>query len=112
MVESASTAAGLISDIKSFAAGHGGAKAVIEYVGRRGARIVLVGEDEAEAEQLLTRRRSRGMPDDGLWAGPVDRFAETVHALEEGGASWVIVVPAGPPDRVELLASTLLSVPH
>ena len=52
------------------------------------------------------------MPDDGLWAGPVDRFAETVHALEEGGASWVIVVPAGPPDRVELLASTLLSVPH
>ena len=31
--------------LKSFAAGHGGATAVIEYVGRRGARIVLVGQD-------------------------------------------------------------------
>ena len=35
----------LTADIKSFAVGHGGAKAVIEYVGKRGARIVLVGHD-------------------------------------------------------------------
>ena len=38
--------------IKSFAAGHGGAKAVIEYVGKRGARIVLVGADGAWADQF------------------------------------------------------------
>ena len=38
---------GLVSGIKAFAAGHGGATAVIEYVGRRGARIVLVGQDGA-----------------------------------------------------------------
>jgi hypothetical protein len=31
--------------MKTFATVHGGARAVIEYVGRRGARIVLVGED-------------------------------------------------------------------
>ncbi|MFC4150332.1 hypothetical protein ACFO0M_29110 [Micromonospora mangrovi] len=43
---------GLVSGIKSFAAGHGGAKAVIEYVGKRGARIVLVGEDGAWADQF------------------------------------------------------------
>lgn len=36
---------GLVAGLRSFAAGHGGAKAVIEYVGRRGARIVLVGGD-------------------------------------------------------------------
>jgi hypothetical protein len=36
---------GLVAGIKSFAAGHGGATAVIEYVGKRGARIVLVGQD-------------------------------------------------------------------
>jgi hypothetical protein len=36
---------GLVTAIKSFAAGHGGAKAVVEYVGKRGARIVLVGQD-------------------------------------------------------------------
>jgi hypothetical protein len=31
---------------------HGGAKAVIEYVGKRGARIVLVGEDGTWADQF------------------------------------------------------------
>jgi hypothetical protein len=39
------TAGSLVDGLKSFAAGHGGATAVIEYVGRRGARIVLVGQD-------------------------------------------------------------------
>lgn len=42
----------LVSGIKSFASDHGGAKAVIEYVGRRGARIVLVGEDGAWGDQV------------------------------------------------------------
>ena len=43
----------VVSGIKSFAAGHGGAKAVIEYVGRRGARIVLVGEDGTWEDQFV-----------------------------------------------------------
>lgn len=39
--------------MKSFAAVHGGATAVIEYVGRRrGARIVLVGQDGAWGDQF------------------------------------------------------------
>jgi hypothetical protein len=42
----------LSSDIKSFAAEHGGAKAVVEYVGKRGARIVLVGEDGEWSDQF------------------------------------------------------------
>ena len=42
---SVNTPAGLVSGLRSFAAGHGGASAVIEYVGRKGARIVLVGGD-------------------------------------------------------------------
>ncbi|MGW0436026.1 hypothetical protein ACWDV4_26205 [Micromonospora sp. NPDC003197] len=46
------TAAGLVSGIRAFAAGHGGAKAVIEYVGKRGARIVLVGADGVWADQF------------------------------------------------------------
>ncbi|GAA5191797.1 hypothetical protein GCM10023322_49980 [Rugosimonospora acidiphila] len=44
----------LIAGIKSFAEGHGGAKAVIEYVGRRGARIVLVGEDGTWDDQFAS----------------------------------------------------------
>ncbi len=42
----------LVAGIRSFAAGHGGAKAVIEYVGKRGARIVLVGEDGTWTDQF------------------------------------------------------------
>jgi hypothetical protein len=42
----------LIDGLRSFVGDHGGAKAVIEYVGRRGARIVLVGEDGAWADQF------------------------------------------------------------
>jgi len=37
--------ANVVAGMKTFATVHGGASAVIEYVGRRGARIVLVGED-------------------------------------------------------------------
>ena len=39
------SAGSIIASMKTFASVHGGARAVVEYVGRRGARIVLVGED-------------------------------------------------------------------
>jgi hypothetical protein len=42
----------LTAGIKSFAGEHGGAKAVIEYVGKKGARIVLVGEDGEWSDQF------------------------------------------------------------
>ena len=42
--------ANLVGAIKTFASVHGGARAVVEYVGRRGARIVLVGEDGGWAD--------------------------------------------------------------
>lgn len=37
----------LVAALKKFASEHDGASAVIEYVGRRGARITLIGEDGA-----------------------------------------------------------------
>ena len=43
---------GLVAGIKSFAAGHGGATAVIEYAGRRGARIILIGQDGTSGDQF------------------------------------------------------------
>jgi hypothetical protein len=42
----------LVAGLRSFAGDHGGAKAVIEYVGRRGARIVLIGEDGVWGDQF------------------------------------------------------------
>jgi hypothetical protein len=38
--------------LKSFAARHGGATAVLEYVGRRGVRVVLVGADGSWGDHL------------------------------------------------------------
>jgi len=52
LTETTEPAGDLVATLKSFAAGHGGATAVIEYVGRRGARIVLVGEDGVWADQF------------------------------------------------------------
>ncbi|HWH01450.1 MAG TPA: hypothetical protein VNV66_19545 [Pilimelia sp.] len=49
---SAGAPTGLVAGIRSFAAEHGGATAVVEYVGRRGARIVLVGADGAWGDQF------------------------------------------------------------
>jgi len=46
------TPGGLVGGLKSFADNHGGAKAVIEYVGKRGARIVLVGADGEWADHF------------------------------------------------------------
>jgi hypothetical protein len=43
---------GLVAGLKSFTAEHGGATAVIEYVGKRGARIVLVGQDGSWGDQF------------------------------------------------------------
>lgn len=48
----ASSAHGLVAGLKSFASGHGGATAVIEYAGRRGARIALVGQDGTVGDQF------------------------------------------------------------
>ncbi|WP_433386516.1 hypothetical protein [Micromonospora sp. KLBMP9576] len=50
--QTAKTPQGLVAGLRSFAAEHGGAKAVIEYVGKRGARIVLVGEDGVWGDQF------------------------------------------------------------
>jgi alkanesulfonate monooxygenase SsuD/methylene tetrahydromethanopterin reductase-like flavin-dependent oxidoreductase (luciferase family) len=69
---------------------------------------VLLGEDEKEVARLLESRHKRGMTDDLAWAGPADRFAEHVRDLAEAGATWVIMVLAGPSGRRELLAERVL----
>jgi alkanesulfonate monooxygenase SsuD/methylene tetrahydromethanopterin reductase-like flavin-dependent oxidoreductase (luciferase family) len=93
------------------------AKLLAEEAGQAGrsaeatwAGIVLVGEDDAEAEALLERRRSRNMIDELAWWGTAERFVEHLHDLTEAGATWAIMVVAGPADRRQLLAERVL--PH
>ncbi len=68
------------------------------------AGIALVGEDETETDRLLAARRERGMVEEGVWVGSAARFAGHLDALGEAGATWAIVVPAGPADRLEVVA--------
>lgn len=73
------------------------------------AGIVLVGQDELEARSLLEARLAKGM-DVPAWVGPADRFVEFLRTLADSGASWAIMVLAGPADRRALLAERVL--PH
>jgi alkanesulfonate monooxygenase SsuD/methylene tetrahydromethanopterin reductase-like flavin-dependent oxidoreductase (luciferase family) len=91
------------------------AKVLTEEAGRAGreveatwAGIVLVGEDEADVGRLLERRRERGLDDELAFHGTAERFADHLLALAEAGASWAIVVLAGPPGRRELVAERVL----
>lgn len=72
------------------------------------AGLVLVGEDDESARALLAARRARGMPEDGLWVGGADRFASHLEDLARAGATWAVLVPAGPADRVQLIAGAVL----
>ena len=71
------------------------------------AGIVLVGEDEKEAASLAERRSGTGV-DALAWAGPAEEFAGFLQELSAAGATWVILVLTGPPDRIDLLGERVL----
>jgi alkanesulfonate monooxygenase SsuD/methylene tetrahydromethanopterin reductase-like flavin-dependent oxidoreductase (luciferase family) len=67
------------------------------------AGIVLVGEDRPDLEALERDREDQGLPGD-LWRGTVDDLRRLCQRLRALGTAWFIVLPAGPRDRVELIA--------
>ena len=71
------------------------------------AGIVVVGEDEGEARRIAEDRHRKGMDAHG-WVGGADRFDAHLHELADAGATWVIVVLAGPGDRRRLVAERVL----
>jgi len=71
------------------------------------AGIVLVGEDREQVGRLLERRRERGMADE-VWAGTPSELAAFLRRLEAAGATWAVLVHAGPKDRRELVAREVL----
>jgi alkanesulfonate monooxygenase SsuD/methylene tetrahydromethanopterin reductase-like flavin-dependent oxidoreductase (luciferase family) len=72
------------------------------------AGIVLVGEDEDDAGRLLDERDRKGLLETNVWSGSVRSLARWLDGLEGAGASWVVLVAAGPRDRVELIAEDAL----
>ena len=72
------------------------------------AGIVLVGEDEDDANRLLDARDRKGLLETNVWSGSVRSLAGWLDGLEGAGASWVVLVAAGPGDRIELIAEHAL----
>jgi alkanesulfonate monooxygenase SsuD/methylene tetrahydromethanopterin reductase-like flavin-dependent oxidoreductase (luciferase family) len=72
------------------------------------AGIVLVGEDDREADRLLAERRARGL-EDPSWVGSADGFSTFLAELGGVGATWAAFVPAGPPDRRRLIGEHVLA---
>ncbi len=91
------------------------AKLLAEEAGRAGrtaeatwAGIVLVGEDDDEVKALLDRRRRTNMIDALAWSGTAELFVEHLRDLADAGATWAIMVVAGPAGRRELIAESVL----
>ena len=72
------------------------------------AGIVLVGKDEDDAGRLLDARDQKGLLESNVWSGSVRSLAWWLEGLGGAGASWVVLVAAGPRDRVELIAEHAL----
>ena len=69
------------------------------------AGIALVGEDRDDLDRLLAQRAERGLPLDGVWAGTAGQWGRFTDDLREAGATWCVVLPAGPPDRLDVIAA-------
>jgi len=70
--------------------------------------IALVGEDPADLERLKRDREAKGLPLDGAWTGTAAELKAFVDELAAAGATWFVVLPAGPADRLEVIASALV----
>ncbi|MGH2683554.1 MAG: LLM class flavin-dependent oxidoreductase [Actinomycetota bacterium] len=71
------------------------------------AGIILVGADQRETRELVDRRRARGL-DDEAWTGTTEDLKGFLHDLATAGATWAVMVPAGPADRRALIAKEVL----
>lgn len=71
------------------------------------AGIVLAGEDEGETAALVERRRARGL-DDEAWIGTTGDLTRFLESLASAGATWAVLVLAGPADRRRLVAERVL----
>ena len=69
--------------------------------------IALVGEDDADLDRLREARMRRGLPLEGVWVGTSTDLRTFVARLEDAGAGWFVVLPVGPVDRLDVIASAL-----
>jgi alkanesulfonate monooxygenase SsuD/methylene tetrahydromethanopterin reductase-like flavin-dependent oxidoreductase (luciferase family) len=71
------------------------------------AGIAMVGEDDAEAKTLAAARQEKGIDALGFH-GSAESFAGFLGDLADAGATWAVVVLAGPGDRRRLVGERTL----
>jgi alkanesulfonate monooxygenase SsuD/methylene tetrahydromethanopterin reductase-like flavin-dependent oxidoreductase (luciferase family) len=71
------------------------------------AAIVVVGRDDDEVGRLLDRRRARGL-EPRVWSGTTASLRTHLDALADAGSTWSVLVPGGPPDRLDVIAEEVL----
>ena len=68
--------------------------------------IVLVGTDPDDLERLRRERVTRGLSMD-VWQGDVRDLRTFADRLRDAGCSWIVVLPVGGEDRLEVVAQAL-----
>jgi alkanesulfonate monooxygenase SsuD/methylene tetrahydromethanopterin reductase-like flavin-dependent oxidoreductase (luciferase family) len=68
--------------------------------------IALVGRDASDLERLQRERIERGLSMD-VWQGDAAAFHAFALRLEDAGCSWLIVLPVGGDDRLDVVIETL-----
>jgi alkanesulfonate monooxygenase SsuD/methylene tetrahydromethanopterin reductase-like flavin-dependent oxidoreductase (luciferase family) len=96
-----------VSVLRAEASGSGRSEVHATWAG-----IVLVGRDEDEAGRLLDERKKKGMLEANVWAGSAKALGLSLEGLAGAGATWAVLVPAGPRDRPEVIAEVVLPAVH
>jgi alkanesulfonate monooxygenase SsuD/methylene tetrahydromethanopterin reductase-like flavin-dependent oxidoreductase (luciferase family) len=68
--------------------------------------IALVGADEGDLERSRAERRARGLSMD-VWQGTAEDFRSFSGRLEDAGCSWIVVLPVGGEDRIDVVAGAV-----
>jgi alkanesulfonate monooxygenase SsuD/methylene tetrahydromethanopterin reductase-like flavin-dependent oxidoreductase (luciferase family) len=68
--------------------------------------IALVGADEGDLERSRAERRARGLLMD-VWQGTAEDFRSFSGRLEDAGCSWIVVLPVGGEDRIDVVAGAV-----
>jgi alkanesulfonate monooxygenase SsuD/methylene tetrahydromethanopterin reductase-like flavin-dependent oxidoreductase (luciferase family) len=68
--------------------------------------IALVGTDAPDLERLRAERSAKGLSMD-VWQGDRPAFRAFADRLRELDCSWIVVLPVGGPDRIEVVAEAL-----
>lgn len=71
--------------------------------------VALVGRDAAELSSMLEHRTAAGKaPPPGAWVVDGEGLVANLLRLRDAGAAWAILLPSGPPDRLDVIAEAAL----